>query len=687
MQVDLLAANLAAHWIQAGLIAAVTILALAILRVKDPRLRLVALQAMLWLIVLLPWVQPWRVVVAASPVSKAAPLAFEGTTYAAPPAPAPSAAAPTIDPVYGALAIVCAGIVVRLSWLAYGGWCLVRFRRNGRALPVPPVAEELQQRLKVSPRYIERGTPGGPSTFGFLGATIALPTGFAAMDPKFQRAIICHELVHVRRRDTAMAFVEELFTAALWFHPWMWLVRSRIHIAREQAVDRTVLKLIGDRADYVRCLIELSGHDLLPHLGTGMLSSRELRTRIDAMFQEAQMSHARTIAISIALVTVVGITARAAATHVPLQGRTLAGIETVIPALPGSPFARLPAPVAPTAPASGVAVRLQQAPGGRGRGAQVVAAPAARTRTKAVYAEYPLDALEKGISGTVTVNIVVNAAGDVTTAGVISGPQELRASAFKAALGLKYAPGPSTTAMTISVNFMLDQQSWGVRIVDRAAADNVALEDRLRQSAGQLQQTAGGAPPPPPPAGALRVGGAVRQPRKIKDVPPVYPPIARTARVQGVVIIEASIDPAGNVGDARILRSIPLLDQAAVDAVKQWQYEPTLLNGTAVPIIMTVTVNFTLGDEITLRITAPNGTNTALRFRSAGGLATLDLPGGRFEFAVAEVPGGASVNVSIAELTDGTRRPLGNVDVGFGAGVVQSPTTPSFGVEVDRGAR
>jgi len=101
-------------------------------------------------------------------------------------------------------------------------------------------------------------------------------------------------------------------------------------------------------------------------------------------------------------------------------------------------------------------------------------------------------------------------------------------------------------------------------------------------------------PPPPPPQAPVRVGGAIKQPTKLKNVPPVYPPIAQSARVQGVVIIEAVIGPNGKVQDARVLRSIPLLDQAALDAVKQWEFSPTLLNNVPVPVIMTVTVQFTL---------------------------------------------------------------------------------------------
>jgi protein TonB len=92
----------------------------------------------------------------------------------------------------------------------------------------------------------------------------------------------------------------------------------------------------------------------------------------------------------------------------------------------------------------------------------------------------------------------------------------------------------------------------------------------------------------------VRVGGDIKEPKKIRHVAPVYPEIALQSKVQGVVIIEALIDGAGYVVDANILRSVPLLDQAALDAVRQWQFTPTLLNGSPVNVMMTVTVNFTL---------------------------------------------------------------------------------------------
>jgi periplasmic protein TonB len=104
------------------------------------------------------------------------------------------------------------------------------------------------------------------------------------------------------------------------------------------------------------------------------------------------------------------------------------------------------------------------------------------------------------------------------------------------------------------------------------------------------------APPlePPAPAAPIRIGGDIRPPTKIRDVPPVYPRLAIQARVQGVVIVEADISADGKVTDARILRSIRLLDQAALDAVRQWEYTPTLLNGVPRPVVMVVTVNFFL---------------------------------------------------------------------------------------------
>lgn len=112
------------------------------------------------------------------------------------------------------------------------------------------------------------------------------------------------------------------------------------------------------------------------------------------------------------------------------------------------------------------------------------------------------------------------------------------------------------------------------------------------------QSTAPAIAPAGQPAPA-RAGQAspVAPPKKIVDVRPVYPADAINARLEGSVLIEARIDTAGNVDTARVLRSIPLLDEAALTAVRQWKYEPVRLNGTAIPFMMTVSVNFSLAAE------------------------------------------------------------------------------------------
>lgn len=99
-----------------------------------------------------------------------------------------------------------------------------------------------------------------------------------------------------------------------------------------------------------------------------------------------------------------------------------------------------------------------------------------------------------------------------------------------------------------------------------------------------------------PPDDVVTIGGDVKPPKKIKHVSPAYPPEAKEAGIQGVVILEAVIDKHGKVAGADVVKAIPELDQAAIDAVLQWEFEPTYIKGKAVAVRMTVTVNFTLAE-------------------------------------------------------------------------------------------
>ena len=125
---------------------------------------------------------------------------------------------------------------------------------------------------------------------------------------------------------------------------------------------------------------------------------------------------------------------------------------------------------------------------------------------------------------------------------------------------------------------------------DRASAEAVAAKEKA--DAVAAKEKADAAARAKIRAAAVRPGGRLMPPKKIKDVPPVYPALARSAGVSGAVTIEATIGPDGKVADAKVVHSIPLLDQAALDAVRQWEYLPSMLNGVPVPVLVTVTINF-----------------------------------------------------------------------------------------------
>ena len=111
---------------------------------------------------------------------------------------------------------------------------------------------------------------------------------------------------------------------------------------------------------------------------------------------------------------------------------------------------------------------------------------------------------------------------------------------------------------------------------------------------GVVGGVVGGIPTTAPAPPRVRVGGMLVAPKILKKVPPVYPDLAKTARVGGIVIMEAVVGVDGRVADVKVLRGHPLLDQAAVEAVRQWRYQPLLLNGVPNEFILSVTVVFNM---------------------------------------------------------------------------------------------
>jgi TonB family protein len=163
--------------------------------------------------------------------------------------------------------------------------------------------------------------------------------------------------------------------------------------------------------------------------------------------------------------------------------------------------------------------------------------------------------------------------------------------------GVPMNPPPLAVIGTTSSSSRMSQGSFDeIEQAWLAGGDNAVQGPRasLRMHTAGMPGAVGTPPPGAGSAAPVRVGGNVRAPLKTQSANAVYPPTAQAAGVQGVVILEITIGTDGAVSDARVLRSIPLLDQAALDAVRQWRYEPTLLNGVPVPVIMTATVNFAL---------------------------------------------------------------------------------------------
>lgn len=213
-------------------------------------------------------------------------------------------------------------------------------------------------------------------------------------------------------------------------------------------------------------------------------------------------------------------------------------------------------------------------------------------KIKDVRPVYPESAKAEGRSGVVIIEALIAADGTVDNAKVVRPiGEDLDNAALDAVLQWMFTPTKLNgvavpVIMTVTVQFSLDTGVPPPPPPPPPPPTDPVVRDFVT-------------PPPPPPMlvngeQPLRIGGDIAPPTKIKDVRPVYPEIAQQARVSGIVIIEAVIDQEGNVVSARVIRPVALLDEAARDAVLQWKFTPTQLNGVAVPVIMTVTVNFSL---------------------------------------------------------------------------------------------
>jgi len=194
------------------------------------------------------------------------------------------------------------------------------------------------------------------------------------------------------------------------------------------------------------------------------------------------------------------------------------------------------------------------------------------TLLKKVDPIYPEEARKKGMQGVVILEAKIDEYGRVMDAMILRSVPGLDQAAIDAVRQWVYEPllldgKPTKALFTVTVRFQL-----GEKDIEKFAE------------------------------GAVKVRDQINPPKLVKSVNPVYPEIARQAKIEGVVILQARTDVQGRVKDAMVLRSVPLLDQAAIAAVRQWVYEPLVIDEQAKEAVFTVTVRFDLSAEKTGRV-------------------------------------------------------------------------------------
>lgn len=192
---------------------------------------------------------------------------------------------------------------------------------------------------------------------------------------------------------------------------------------------------------------------------------------------------------------------------------------------------------------------------------------------------YSPEALENRVEGRVVLELSVDEDGRVYDALVISGPQQLRRTALMSVLHWRYSQAISLpTKLAVTIRFDLPTHTAQMLPADGAEAAGAASD--------------AGAEPK-----RIRLSGKVQQPRLLRQVRPEYPALAKQAQVEGLVVLDVSISPAGDVEDIDVESGHPLLIPAAVNAVKHWRYRPVLLNGVPVAVETEVEITFALGDS------------------------------------------------------------------------------------------
>jgi len=293
--------NLLAYSVQVALVVAAGALAAALLR-KQPRVMLAYWQVLLTACLLLPLFEPWQRVGLAPAQSSAMII---GTTAAA-----ADLLVDWFSPYTWVLPVLVAGVGVGLLRLALGLWRLGQYRRTAlRIDPLPGTLREAQALVSVAPTFYFSDRIESPVTFGWLRPAVIFPRSFERMGESEQRAVACHELLHVARRDWPMNLLEEVILTVFWFHPAIWWAMRNIRLAREQVVDGQVVALTGARKAYLHALLEIAAAPRALTVPAPLfLVESQLARRFAALVKEVRMSKPRLIvSLMIALTVIVAV--------------------------------------------------------------------------------------------------------------------------------------------------------------------------------------------------------------------------------------------------------------------------------------------------------------------------------------------------------------------------------------------
>lgn len=208
------------------------------------------------------------------------------------------------------IALLAVGAALRVGWLVVGLLRLRYIRATSEpAFAIESVASTLQRELGVSADIRFSDAVDGPATIGAQHPTVLLPRRVSRLPIALQRAVVCHELLHVRRRDWLQGVLEELCCAVLWFHPGARVLASRLNLARETVVDAATIAHTRDRRAYAAALLEFSNAARHPAGATALIGCRHLERRITLIAQEVSMTGSSlafrlaTAAVAVACVT------------------------------------------------------------------------------------------------------------------------------------------------------------------------------------------------------------------------------------------------------------------------------------------------------------------------------------------------------------------------------------------------